>query len=412
MISIENLSGGSNSSQPPVHTTGAETTGLVSGTALPTLTQPGGYADYDNVSTGPNALSFYGRSSYPASSIPPYGTESYIDPYVIPTSTGMHNQPYSMPTAPGSRPQGQEPYMPANYAQSWSSNRRQSTPVTAAYYGQENMLGYNTAGSPTYQRQVHHRGAPPSENTTSSLSLESLNSSLPTQPELRRLPAPNADPSDIRSNSRSGNYLTGFHSRSAMPWSSEASASVPRKSSTVYDLANASAMMQPMARPSTNSSPDDSDSPTDGGVLGYTFPEPNTPDITMSSNTGNYYSGAPLPPVTTTVLPSSFRMYSSVSSASSLPTTASSQDPSIVRNTSDADLYSWSAEPRRDSLATSSGDDSASLVSGQSYTPLRQPQPQRATDIETLRRESVQQQQQQQHQRTISHRNSNPNNRF
>lgn len=120
---------------------------------------------------------------------------------------------------------------------------------------------------------------------------------------------------------------------------------------------------------------------TDNAVLGY-IPITGSPEPSPTTAPSLSYSST----ATSTPAPASHR----VSLSHGLPSTIASDYPSLERSDSATALYTLSsaANPKRNSTDYSAADGST-LVSGQHYAPLMQPQPQHMASFEALRTSSI-----------------------
>lgn len=353
-----------------------------------------GYGSF-SPTNGQVSSAYYNRSAYPSTTIAQYAQDPRADVYNTPVTTAlsMQTQVQDVPLSGYSYPSHTRP---SNVV----AQRTLSVP-TKLYSQEQPVLGGYSSGQTPYQDSVSHRFSASVTEGLSPLNMTSLHLSLPSQSE-RRLPVPTGAPSNpLGAPSSADSFdirglpslqLSTAVSKDGMTQSHD---TLP-PTGKMLDLATVSATLPPMSRRSDSSSP--VSTPADTGVLGYIFPSPNTPDISPDVK-NSAYSGAPLPAVTTTVMPASMRYQSS-----SLPTTAAEDNPAMRHNSTSR--YGWSTS-RHSSVLEGSGEDT--LTNGQRYIPLHQPQPQpqHVPSFEAIRRETFQQQQQQQQQAwQVAHRDS------
>jgi len=259
----------------------------------------------------------------------------------------------------------------------------QDTPSSYAGSG----LSYLT--TPVIRTAVTTEGISP-------LSMTSLHSTLPVALNDRQLPIPQSTrsqptttavdqlhmrslPSSQGTNSTNINS-NGTYTKAAMAWSNEGSATEGRPSSITSSSSGEIAASTPSKNYGSTTMPE--------GVLGYipvtatSSPEPSptstAPSLTYSTASesmpasiiGNGYSN--------------FRHHG-------LPHVSSSEGL-LSRHGSSSNLYSFSTDSssKRNSLGEISPTE-GTLVSGQRYAPLCQPQPQHASSVDALRRDSLDQ---------------------
>ena len=237
--------------------------------------------------------------------------------------------------------------------------------------------------SPTYQTTLAYREGNVSSESLAPLNMSSLQSSLPLTG--RRLPIPNLQipsaPDPLR-RGRGPTAVAGFHSNS---WSGGPS-SLPRRQSSIHDLANLSAGMPPATRTTDLTSP--TPSPQDTASFGYVFPERSASLISSAPEIApipSYINGTVLPP---------FNPGGSLASRFTVlpPPNASALGPDdrAVSRTAAINTYSWRpAIHDSRSSGSASSDQDVSVSSGR-YAPVaQQHQIKQVTAMDTSRRESL-----------------------
>ncbi|OCL12789.1 hypothetical protein AOQ84DRAFT_226949 [Glonium stellatum] len=231
----------------------------------------------------------------------------------------------------------------------------------------------------------------------SALSMTSLHSSLPVAPNDRQLPMPQstlsqstttaADQLHMRSlpssqgTNSSGINSNGTYTKAAMAWNNEGSETEVGPSSITSSSSGE-------ITASTPSKSYGSTTTTSDGVLGYIphvatkSPEPSptstAPPIAYSAAS----ESMPAPVIGSGY--SNFRHHG-------IPNVSSSEGL-LSRHGSSSNLYSFSTDSssKRNSLGEASSTE-GTLVNGQRYAPLCQPQPRHRTSVDALRRNSFDQ---------------------
>ena len=302
-----------------------------------------------------------------------------------------------------------------NY-RSWStSSAPMFAPVSTTYYEPHPAYSFGSLQAPSLQPNTT-RLPSVTADSFSSLDMGSLHSSLPAHTaQERRLPAPHTAPYTIHyppqtpystteqlpvlrswgGVSEPRAHLHGIHSLTAMPWSSE-STSAGARTASVSSMAPITGLPGPAALQQSTATP------VSEPVLGYQFlpttgsPEDVSPTSASGPTTLDSYSStasssssaASMPP------PSNIRGYSTthhqhLPALNSIEPSERPMTASSAREATAPNLYSFSTDTGERPATSGSDQASGSTVSsGHNYVPLRQPQPQHAANVETLRRQS------------------------
>ncbi|KAK5121181.1 hypothetical protein LTR85_005665 [Meristemomyces frigidus] len=374
--------------------------------------QTGGYAT-DN----PAAPTWLGGHHQPQSrpSLPTLHTRSsFLDGYDQYENSPMDSYTYASATIPRQDSFASTYGSVENY-RSWSTMGAPiSAPVSTSYYEQQPAYSFGNLQAPSFPQSSNNRLPSVTADSFSALNMGSLHSSLPVQTaQERRLPAPytvhypqtpyqNTEQlPEIRplgSFSEPRVHIDGIHSHTAMPWSSEGSSTGARTMSAGNSMAPITGIpgpAMPQQQHHHHNNQQHAATPVAEPVLGYQFsvnnlPTSGSPEVSPTSgpslesfsSTASSSSTASMPP------PSANFRY-----AQALPA-VNTDDRTITSSSSSregmaASLYSFSTD-NGERPATSGSDQatSSTVASGHSYVPLRQPQPQHATSVEALRRQT------------------------
>ncbi|OCK85877.1 hypothetical protein K432DRAFT_413028 [Lepidopterella palustris CBS 459.81] len=285
---------------------------------------------------------------------------------------------------------------------------------TGIYLDQDTSPAYTANGLPYLTTPMSRQ--PVCTEGFSPLSMTSLSSTLPVPLNDRQLPIPHqstisrssanvVDQMHMRSlpssqgTSTNGINSNGTYTKAAMAWANEGSATTARPSS----ITSSSSGEIVAPRPSKSYASATSSSE---GVLGYiavtagSSPEPS-PTSTAPSLT--YSTPSSLDSMPAPTLNGSFSAY-----RNSGISHASSSEALLTRHDSCSNLYTFSADSssKRNSLGDGSSTE-GTLVSGQRYAPLRQPQHQHTASMEALRRNSFDQRAVPTHRSSVSSLNRN-----
>ncbi|KAK3710735.1 hypothetical protein LTR37_010154 [Vermiconidia calcicola] len=313
---------------------------------------------------------------------------------------------------------------------------------TTAYYEPQSVYTFGSIGAPSVPLGQQQTGRLPSvtADSFSALNMGHLNSSLPAQTvQERRLPIPAphtlqqypqtqysaAEVPEIRplgSHMEPRVHINGIHSRNALPWSLDTTSSASRNGSIASyappnGMPNGSsqattAVSEPafgyqfnqLAPAATSSSPEVS--PTSGPALSESF-QSNSGSSTTSMlppSNARYTSSSMhgLPSVTTDDRPTSSRGATAAPAASLYSFSTESSDPQSSMDSNGTSNYPTSARQSSHTLEhnINAAADAVARSNGHYNSPIRQPQPQHATSIGALCRQSSFEQQQQQQQRS------------
>ena len=287
-------------------------------------------------------------------------------------------------------------YSSQDGSRSYNTGGSLSAPVPTSFYEPyTNAYSFGNLQAPTYARTLSGRLPSVTADGLTSLNMGSLHSSLPIQTaQERRLPAPTPPYTisypqrpypvptlpEIRPLDNSGGFrphINGIYSPDAMPWS----AGVESRNNSHANASSAvqSATAAPMTEP----------------VLGYQFPIQQSeataysPNVSPTSGPALSESFASTSSSSTSSMPPpGGNRYGSVSGAPLL--SFSTEDRPTSSGGTAASLYSFSTEAasRSTSSADGTGAELTPVASVNTYPNLRQPQPQHAASIDSLRRQS------------------------